>query len=143
MKNTIKIIIVAFGLSLISCGAVTDSYSYNDSYSQGYSDGYRDGYYQSPDGYWYAPNAIYLDNNGSYYRNGKIYKYRQRTRNNVIISPRRNDSPMRNPPVRNQIPQTPRRENPVRNTPEIRTNPDNRQNTPREIRPQESDQNRR
>lgn len=90
MKNPIKIIIAAFAISLVSCMSATDAYNYNNPYSQGYSDGYRDGYYQSPDGLWYAPNVIYLDNNGSYYRNGTIYKSRSRTRNNVIISPRRN-----------------------------------------------------
>ena len=90
MKNSIKIIATILAVSLTSCMAATDAYSYNDPYSQGYSDGYRAGYYQSPDGYWYAPNVVYLDNNGSFYRNGTIYNSRSNVRNHVIISPRRN-----------------------------------------------------
>jgi len=89
MKNSIKILMTVFAMSLVSCVATTDSYGYNDPYYQGYSDGYRDGYYQSPDGYWYAPNVVYYDYNGSYYRNGNVYNYNNRSRNTVIVSPRR------------------------------------------------------
>lgn len=77
---------------MVSCVATSDAYAYNnnDPYYMGYSDGYRDGYFQSPDGFWYAPNVVYLDNNNNYYRNGAIYNSRSRTRNTVVISPRRN-----------------------------------------------------
>lgn len=92
MKNLFKIIfpsVIAF--TMVSCMTTSDAYAYNnDPYSQGYSDGYRDGYYQSPDGFWYAPNVVYLDNNNNYYRNGAVYNSRTRTRNNVVISPKRN-----------------------------------------------------
>ncbi|WP_333853845.1 hypothetical protein [Epilithonimonas sp.] len=106
MKNSIKIILAAFAMSMVSCVAATDSYSYNnDPYSMGYSDGYRDGYYQSPDGYWYAPNVVYLDYNNNYYRNGAIYKSNSRLRNNIVISPKRNsmhNDNIRIQPVRSQ-----------------------------------------
>ena len=92
MKNLFKILfpsVIAF--TMFSCMTTSDVYAYNnDPYSQGYSDGYRDGYYQSPDGFWYAPNVVYLDNNNNYYRNGAVYNSRTRTRNNVVISPKRN-----------------------------------------------------
>lgn len=122
MKNSIKIILAAFAMIMVSCVAATDSYSYNnDPYSMGYSDGYRDGYYQSPDGYWYAPNVVYLDYNNNYYRNGAIYKSNSRLRNNIIISPRRNS--MHNENVRIQPAKSQRNSGMINTNQNVRTQP--------------------
>ena len=140
MKTSIKIIMAAFALSLVSCIAATNGY---DSYSQGYSDGYIDGYYQSPDGYWYAPNVVYLDYNGSYYQNGQIYQQRLRSRDNIIVSPKNNNYPGRKSSVRKPIPnqnqpyhnqpnQNQPNQNP-RNTPSMRTTHNKQENPQREI----------
>ncbi|GGG65436.1 hypothetical protein [Epilithonimonas arachidiradicis] len=122
MKNSIKIILAAFAMTMVSCVAATDSYSYNDPYSMGYSDGYRDGYYQSPDGYWYAPNVVYLDYNNNYYRNGALYKSNSRLRNNIVISPKRNS--MHNENIRIQPTRS------QRNTGMINTNQNNARTQP-------------